>query len=161
MKNFILASILLIGNAAFGQSKECSSLWLGSAPDSIEVIRKTAEEFLQTQLKMANNEGIRTIYEMNDNEGVSLLKVWMKGKKTIAGGTVTTTYSVNSYKITGVDERIQSLFNSFKEKVAPCTTTSSDLSIVFATGKITVEKQGGDISKKNIPLWTMTVAPTR
>lgn len=161
MKNFFILLSVLFSSAAFGQNKECHNLWLGGTYDSTEKIRQITEQYLQTQLQLTNNEGSKTVYELKDKEDITDLKIWMKQKRSVVGSDVTIIYQISSFKVVGPAERIESLFNALKQKVSGCSTATSDLSVSYATGKITVEKQGGDWSKKNIPMWTLTVTSTK
>ena len=159
MKNFIIVAILLIGNVAVGQKKECK-LWLGDTYDSIDVIKATAEQYLQFQLKLVPNEdGSKTMYEMKDNEGFCQVKIWMKQKRVLTGTTMTSVYFINSIKVICLAERNETLFAALKEKVAACTTESTKMNAVFSTGKMSIENQGGDWSKKNLPMSTLTITP--
>lgn len=157
MKRFLIIVALLVSISASAQTKDCSSLWLGDNYDSIDVFKKTAELYLKTELKLVPNEGVKTLYDLTDAEGLSLLKIWMKQKKVVTGGTVSTVYVISSFRITGVAENIDALFNGLKEKVAKCMSESTNASAVFSYGKMAVEKQGGDWSKKNIPMATLTI----
>ncbi len=90
MKRFLIIVALLVSISASAQTKDCSSLWLGDNYDSIDVFKKTAELYLKTELKLVPNEGVKTLYDLTDAEGLSLLKIWMKQKKVVTGGTVST-----------------------------------------------------------------------
>jgi len=161
MKTVLFTLLLLVCGQCFAQEKECSRLWLNDPFDSVDVIKRTAEEYLQTQLQMTNNEGSKMMYEMKDQNDLNQLKIWMKQKKSVVGGNVTTIYVTSSFKVTGPAERIDALFNALKNKVGGCISAPTDNSFSFATGKVTVEKQGGDWSKKNIQMETMTITSTK
>lgn len=146
---------------AFGQNKECK-LWMGDPYDSISVMKAMAEKYLQFELKMtANEEGIKTMYEIKDNDELCQIKIWMKSKRILAGATMTTIYSINSIKIVTLTERIETLFAALKEKVADCTSNSTKTNAVFSSGKMLIENQGGDWSKKNLPMSTLTITPNQ
>ena len=83
----------------------------------------------------------------------------MKQKRVLSGTTMTSVYFINSIKIICLAERNETLFAALKEKVAACTTESSKMNAVFSTGKMSIENQGGDWSKKNIPMSTLTITP--
>lgn len=153
----VLASVLMISFSLSAQQQNCN-LWLGDTYDSIEVIKQTTEKFLGTQLKMLPNEDVKTMYEFRDADEFAQMKVWMKQKKAVSGGTLTTFYAMNSFRIIGEAERIQALFNFLKEKVSGCAGATTELSVQFGGGKMSIEKQGGDWSKKNVQLYTLTVA---
>lgn len=157
MKRLSIIVALFFSLTAGAQTKDCNSLWLGDNYDSIDVFKKTAELYLKTDLKLVPNEGVKTLYDLTDADGLSQLKIWMKQKKVVTGGTVSTIYIISSFRITGVAENIDALFNALKEKVVKCTSESTDATAVFAYGKMSVEKQGGDWSKKNIPMATLTI----
>ena len=159
MKFFLLAFLLCIIQIAIGQNKECK-LWLGEPYDTIDVIKQTAEKYLQFELKqLPNEDNIKTMYEMRDSEGLCILKIWMKQKKVLVGGAMTSSYTINSIKITCLAERIDAFFTVLKEKVAVCTTEATKTNAVFSSGKMFIENQGGDFSKKNIALLTLTITP--
>ena len=129
---------------------------MGDANDSMNIIKQTAEKFLDAELRPSGEQESKTVYEMRDKEGVAIVKIWMKSKKTVVGGNITTTYSVSSFKITGIAEKIDILLNALKEKVAGCSIVTGT-TVVFGSGKMSVEKQGGDWSKQNLPMATLTV----
>lgn len=161
MKYTVLIWALLLHFSSYAQPKECSTLWMGDTYDSVDVFKKTAEQYLQTSLKLLPNEGVKTMYEMQDEGGISSLRVWMKQKKVVAGGSVSTIYVISSFKITGVTENIEALFAALQSKVKDCILQNSGSGTTFSYGKMTVEKQGGDWSKKNISLSTLTLTSTK
>jgi hypothetical protein len=157
MKTIILASMLLISGAAFAQQKTCT-LWLGDVYDSTTALKETAEQYLQMQTKLIPNEaGVKNIFEMKDDNGLALIKIWMKPKKVLQAGTMATVYVISSYKITSVAEKIDALYKALQGRVAHCTTEASMITSSFGMNKMFIEKQGGDFSKKNLAMATLTV----
>lgn len=161
MKAFFILSILLLSltGTSFGQKKPCK-LWLGDSYDSIALIKEMAEKYLEFNLKMTpNDENNKTTYELKDSGDFCNVRIWMKSKKVVVGTAITTLYFINSIKIVCISDRIETLFNALKEKVAECTSQSSKTGAIFSSGKMSVENQGGDWSKKNIPMSTLTISP--
>lgn len=157
MKNFILFLILFTSIGVSAQKEDCSRLWLGDTYDFIDVIKQITGEYLQTNFKLLPNEGSKTIYELGDPDNLSHIKIWMKGKRIVSGGNVTTTYVLSSYKIIGPAEKIESLFKAWKEKVGKCSAETSPTSITFGLGKMFTENHGGEWDRKNIPMSTLTI----
>lgn len=164
MKSIFLVSTLLFCQITFcqtNQNKECK-LWLGDPYDSISLIKAMAEKYMQFELKMvANDENIKTMYELKDNDELCQIKIWMKSKKVLTGTTLITFYLINSVKIVSLSERIDNLFSALKEKVADCISVSTKTNAVFSSGKMFIENQGGDWSKKNLPMSTLTITPNQ
>jgi hypothetical protein len=157
MKSIILATLLLIGSASFAQENSCN-LWVGEPFESTTALKETAEQYLEMQTKLIPNEaGVKNMYEMRDDNGLAIIKIWMKPKKVVVAGAMTTVYVISSYKITSVSEKIDVLYKAFQAKVSSCTAESSAVSTTFGANKMTIDKQGGDFSKKNIPMVTLTV----
>ncbi len=157
MKIYILAFILLMSNAAFAQEKPCT-LWLGDDSDSMNVIKQIAEQYLEVQTKHVPNEAaVKTVYDMRDDNGLIQIKVWTKPKKVLKDGAMTTAYIINSYKISSLADNIDVLYKTLHKKVAHCTTETSAENTLFGTGKMFIEKKGGDSTKKNLPMATITV----
>jgi len=156
MKIILVACAILMSSVAFAQ-KSCT-LWLGDVFDSTQALKQTAEKYLQMQTKLVPNEaGVMNIYEMKDDNGLALIKIWMKPKKVVVNGAMTNVYVISSYKITSVAEKIDELYNAMKAKVAGCTMESSAANTIFTNGRMTIDKQGGDFSKRNLPMVTLTV----
>ena len=128
MKYSFLVSCLFLCQISFSQTtqtKECK-LWLGEPYDSISLIKSMAEKYLQFELKMvANDESIKTMYEIKDNDELCQIKIWMKSKRILVGTSMTTFYFINSIKIVTLTDRIETLFAALKEKVVDCTGVST------------------------------------
>jgi hypothetical protein len=157
MKNILLLSLFFVSSAAFAQEKSCS-LWLGDVYDSTGAIQKTAEQYLGIQTKLLPNEaGVKNIFEMRDDNGLAIIKIWAKPKKAVVNGAMATVYVISSYKISSVAEKIDVLYKALQNKVSPCTTETTGVNTVFGNSKMFIEKTGGDFSKKNLPMATLTV----
>ena len=156
MKSIIAAIILIISHQALAQQKDCS-LWLGAPYDSISLIKDTAEKYLQADLVLSGSPEVKTMYELKDSEELNVIKIWMKGKRTVVGSTITTIYSISSIRITSLAERIERLLQAFKANLSDCNASSTSSTLMVGNTKLIVEKQGGDWSKKNIALSTMTI----
>ncbi len=157
MKNLFVAAALLLSSTAFTQDKPCT-LWLGDTQDSASAIKQIAERYLEMQTKLAQGEtSVSNIQELKDDNGLALIKIWMKPKKVVVAGAMTTTYVISSYKITSLSDKIDLLYNALKSKVMQCTSESTAANTLFGVNKMVIEKQGGDFSKKNLPMATLTV----
>lgn len=157
MKNVIIACILLMSNATFAQEKPCT-LWLGDASDNMTAVKQIAEKYLEIQTKVLPTEGIKTVYDFRDENGLMQLKVWMKPKKVLKDGAMITVYTISSYKISSLVENIETLYKALQEKVKDCSTEASTENTVFGTNKMSIEKKGGESTKKNLPMATITVS---
>lgn len=157
MKTIILASLLFISGAAIAQDKPCT-LWLGDVYDSTNALKQTAEQYLQVQTKLLPTPaGVKNMYEMRDDNNLAIIRIWMKPKRVLSAGAMTTEYVISSYKITSLAENIDALYKALQAKITACTTESAAMNTVFGANKMFIEKQGGDFSKKNIPMATITV----
>ena len=157
MKNILLAGFILFSSAAYSQENSCK-LWLGEAYESSKDIKLTAEKHLDISTKVIPNEpGVTNIYQMQDDNGFALIKIWTKPKKMVVGGAMTTVNVISSYKITSLSDKIDLLYKALQDKVTSCTLEASAVNTVFGTSKMFIEKSGGDFSKKNLPMATLTV----
>src|SRR4051794_26233300 len=129
MKSIFFACFLIVSSIAIGQDNTCN-LWLGDSSDSINNIKQFAEKYLEIQTKLLPAE-TNTIQEMRDDNQLAQIKIWLKPKKVLVSGAMTTVFTISSFKIVCLSDKIDGLYAAFVNNVQPCTTETSKMNTVF------------------------------
>lgn len=155
MKWFFFACLLVISGITNAQDKTCT-LWIGEVADSSGNIKEFVEKHLDIQTRLqpatANN-----IQELRDDNELAQIKVWLKPKKTLLNGAMATTYTISSYKIVTLSNKIDELYAALGGQVKPCTTETTPMNTMFGTNKMFIERSSGGFGKKGLPMSTLTV----
>ena len=155
MKSIFFACFVIVSSGAFAQDKTCN-LWLGDLSDSTQNIKQFAEKYLEIQTKLlpadANN-----ILEMRDDNELAQIKIWLKPKKMLVNGAMTTVYTISSFKIVSLSDKIDALYAALVNKVQACTTETTTMNTVFGDNKMFIERNSGGFGTKGLPMSTLTV----
>ena len=155
MKNIFFACFLIVCNGAFAQDKTCN-LWLGDLSDSTQNIKQFAEKHLEIQTKLLPAEA-NNILEMRDDNELAQIKIWLKPKKMLVNGAMTTIYTVSSFKIVSLSDKIDALYAALVSKVQACATETTPMNTLFGNSKMFIERNSGGYGKKGLPMSTLTV----
>ena len=155
MKSIFFFCFLIISAASVAQDKTCN-LWLGEPSESTNNIKQFAEKYLEIQTKLlpadANN-----IQEMRDDNELAQIKVWLKPKKMLVGGAMNTVYTISSYKVVSLSDKIDQLYKALVDKVQACSAETTAMNTAFGNYKIFVERNSGGFGKKGLAMSTLTV----
>jgi len=157
MKSIFFACFLIVSSVVIAQDQTCN-LWLGDGSDSTKNIKQFAEKYLEIQTKLLPAETI-TIQDMRDDNQLAQIKVWLKPKKVLANGAMTTVYTVSSFKIVSLSDKIDALYAALVSKVQACTTETTTMNTVFRNNKMFIERNSGGFGTKGLPMSTLTVTP--
>ena len=157
MKSIFFACFLIVSSVVIAQDQTCN-LWLGDGSDSTKNIKQFAEKYLEIQTKLLPAE-TNTIQEMRDDNELAQIKVWLKPKKVLANGAMTTVYTVSSFKIVSLSDKIDALYAALVSKVQACTTETTTMNTVFGNNKMFIERNSGGFGTKGLPMSTLTVTP--
>ena len=155
MKSILLACFLIVSSVAFAQDKTCN-MWLGEVSESANEIKQLAEKHLEIQTKVLPAEA-NNIVEMRDDNELAQIKIWMKPKKMLVNGAMATVYTISSYKIVSLSDKIDELYAAMSSKIQACTTESAPMLTLFGNSKMFIERQSGGFGKKGLPMSTLTV----
>lgn len=155
MKSIFLACFLIVGSAALAQDKACN-LWLGDVSESTNNIKQFAEKYLEIQTKLLPG-AVNNIQEMVDENQLAQIKIWLKPTKTLVNGAMTAGYTISSYKIVSLSNKIDALYTAFVKEVQGCTTQTTTTNTVFGNYKMVIERNSGGFGKKGLPMSTLTV----
>ena len=155
MKRIFFACFLIVSSAAIAQDKTCN-LWLGEVSESTNNIKQLVEKHLKIQTKLLPAEA-NNIQEMRDDNELAQIKIWLKPKKTLVNGAMTTVYTISSFKIVTLSDKIDELYTALANKVQPCTTETTAMNTVFGNNKMFIERHSGGFGKKGLPMSTLTV----
>ena len=155
MKSIFFACFLIVSSGAFAQDKTCN-LWLGDISDSTRNIKQFAEKYLEIQTKLLPAEA-NNIQEMRDDNELAQIKIWLKPKKMLVSGAMTTVYTISSFKIVSLSDKIDALYTALVSKVQICTTETTAINTVFGNNKMFIERNSGGFGKKGLPMSTLTV----
>ena len=155
MKNTLLICFLFVSSVTFAQDKTCT-LWLGELSESTNNIKQFAEKTLKLQTKILPAEA-NNIQEMRDENDLAQIKVWLKPKKMLMNGAMSTVYTISSYKIVSLSENIDELYKKLGAEVQQCITESTPLNTLFGTNRMYIERQSGGFGKKGLPMSTLTI----
>ncbi len=155
MKSIFFACFLVVSTVVMGQAKTCN-LWLGDGSDSTNNIKQFAEKYLEIQTKLLPAE-TNTIQEMRDDNELAQIKVWLKPKKMLVNGAMTTVYTISSFKIISLSDKIDALYTALVNQVQACTTETTTMNTVFGDSKMFIERNSGGFGKKGLAMSTLTV----
>ena len=155
MKSIFLACFLIVSSAAFAQNNKCN-LWLGDASDSTSNIKQFAEKYLEIQTKLLPAEDNK-IQEMRDDNQLAQIKIWLKPKKMLVSGAMATVYTISSFKVVSLSDKIDALYAALVDKVQACTTETTAMNTVFGDNKIFIERNSGGFGTKGLPMSMLTV----
>jgi hypothetical protein len=155
MKSIFFAYFLIISSAANAQDNTCN-LWLGNGSDSTNNIKQFAEKYLEIQTKLLPAEDNK-IQEMRDDSNLAQIKIWLKPKKMLVSGGMATVYTISSFKIVSLSDKIDALYTALVHKVQLCTTETTTINTVFGNNKMFIERNSGGFGTKGLPMSTLTV----
>ena len=155
MKNIFLAFFLMVSSVGISQDKTCT-LWLGELSESTNTIKQLVEKNLDLQTRLlpavANN-----IQEMRDDNELAQIKIWLKPKNVVVNGAMTTVYTISSFKIVTLSDKIDGLYTELVNKVQACTSETTTMNTVFGNNKMFIERNSGGFGKKGLQMSTLTV----
>jgi hypothetical protein len=155
MKSIFFACFLIVSSVVIAQDKTCN-LWLGEVSESSNNIKQFAEKYLEIQTKLlpadANN-----IQEMRDANELAQIKVWLKPKKMLVNGAMSTVYTISSYKIVSLSDKIDQLYTALVNKLEACTPATTATNTLFGNNKMFIERNSGGFGKKGLAMSTLTV----
>lgn len=155
MKSIFFACFLIVSSVAIAQDNTCN-LWLGDGSDSTNNIKQFAEQFLDIQTKLLPAE-TNTIQEMRDDNELAQIKIWLKPKKMLVSGAMTTVYTISSFKIVSLSDKIDALYTALVNNVKACTTETTTMNTMFGNNKMFIERNSGGFGKKGLAMSTLTV----
>lgn len=155
MKSIFFACFLMLGTPAIAQDTTCN-LWLGNRSESTANIKQFAEQYLEIQTKLQPAE-LSTIQEMRDDNQLAQIKIWLRPKKMLVNGAMTTVYTISSFKIVSLSDKIDALYAAFADKVKACTTETTAMNTMFANSKMFIERNSGGFGTKGLPMSSITV----
>ena len=155
MKSIFFACFVFFSSVAIAQEKTCT-LWLGEVSESTSNIKEIVEKQLEIQTQLVPGSA-SSIQEMRDVNELAQIKIWLKPKKMPVNGAMTTVYTISSYKIVSLSDKIDQLYTALVSKVQPCTTETTAMNTSFGTSKMFIERNSGGFGKKGLPMSTLTV----
>lgn len=155
MKSIFFVCFLIVSSAAIAQNNKCN-LWLGDGSDSTNNIKQFAEKYLEIQTKLLPAEDNK-IQEMRDDNALAQIKIWLKPKKMLVSGAMTTVYTISSFKIVSLSDKIDALYAALVSRVKPCTTETTTMNTVFGDNKMFIERNSGGFGKQGLSMSTLTV----
>lgn len=75
----------------------------------------------------------------------------------LVNGAVATGFTVSSFKVVSLSDKIDALYAALAGKVQACTTETTALNAVFGNYKMFVERNSGGFGPKGLPMSTLTV----
>jgi hypothetical protein len=157
MKSIFFACFLIVSSVAFAQDKTCT-LWLGEVSESTNNIKQLVEKHLAIQTKLLPSE-TNNIQEMRDANDLAQIKIWLKPKKMLVNGAMATVYTISSYKIVSLSDKIDEIYTALVHTVQTCTTETTAMSTLFGSNKMFIERHSSGFGKKGLPMSTLTVTP--
>lgn len=155
MKSLFFACFLIVSSAIIAQDKTCN-LWLGDGSESTNNIKQFAEKYLEIQTKLLPAD-VNNIQEMRDDNELAQIKIWLKPKKMLADGAMKTVYTISSYKIVSLSDKIDQLYKALANNVQVCTTETTAINTLFGNNKMFIERTSSGFGKKGLPMSTLTV----
>jgi len=155
MKSIFFACFLIVSSVAIAQDKTCT-LWLGDVSESNNNIKQFVEKHLEVQTKLLPAE-TNNIQEMRDDNELAQIKIWLKPKKMLVNGAMTTVNTISSFKIVSLSNKIDELYTALVNKVQACTTETTTMNTLFGNNKMFVERHSGGFGKKGLPMSMLTV----
>jgi hypothetical protein len=98
-----------------------------------------------------------TIQEMRDDNELAQIKIWLKPKKMLVSGAMATVYTISSFKIVSLSDKIDVLYAALVSKVQACTTETTATNTLFGSSKMFIERNSSGFGKKGLPMSTLTV----
>ena len=129
---------------------------MGDSSDSTQNIKQFAEKYLEIQTKLLPAEA-SNIQEMRDDNQLAQIKIWLKPKKMLVDGAMATVYTVSSFKVVSLSDKIDALYAAFVGKVQACTTETTPMNTLFGNSKMFIERNSGGFGTKGLPMSTLTV----
>ena len=155
MKSIFFACFVIVSSVAIAQDKTCN-LWLGEVSESTNNIKQFAEKHLEIQTKLLSAEA-NNIQEMRDDNELAQIKIWLKPKKMLVNGAMATAYTISSFKIVSLSDKIDQLYAALVNKVQSCTTETTAMNTSFGNNKMFIERNSGGFGKKGLRMSTLTV----
>ena len=155
MKSILLACFLIVSSVVIAQDKPCN-LWVGEVSDSTNIIKQFAEKYLEIQTKLVPAE-VNNIQEMKDANELAQIKIWLKPKKMLINGAMNTAYTISSFKVVSLSDKIDQLYTALVNKVKECTTETTAMNTSFGNNKMFIERNSGGFGKKGLTMSTLTV----
>jgi hypothetical protein len=155
MKSIFFACFLIVSSVAIAQDKTCN-LWLGDVSESTNDIKQFVEKRLEIQTKLLPAEA-NNIQEMRDDNELAQIKVWLKPRKMLVSGAMNTVYTISSYKIVTLSNKIDELYTALVSKVQACTTETTTMNTLFGNNKMFIERHSSGFGKKGLAMSTLTV----
>jgi hypothetical protein len=155
MKSIFFAYFLIVSSVVIAQDKTCT-LWLGEVSESTNNIKQLVEKHLELQTKLLPAEA-NNIQEMRDGNDLVQIKIWLKPKKMLVNGAMATLYTISSYKIVSLSDKIDQLYKALVDKVQPCISETTAMNTVFGNSKMFIERNSGGFGKKGLTMSTLTV----
>jgi hypothetical protein len=155
MKSIFFACFLVVSSVAMAQDKTCN-LWLGEVSESTNNIKQLVEKNLELQTKVLPTS-TNNIQELRDDNDLAQIKIWLKPKQMLVKGAMTTAYTISSYKIVSLSDKIDGLYAQLASNVKACTTETTAMNTVFGNFKMVIERNSGGFGKKGLPMATLTV----
>jgi hypothetical protein len=155
MKSIFFACFLIFSCVALGQNKMCN-LWLSDTSASTSSIKQIAEKYLEIQTKPISGAA-NNIQEMRDDNELAQIKIWLKPKKMLVSGAMNTVYTISSFKIVSLSDKIDGLYAALVKEVQPCITETTAMNTTFGNNKMFIEKNSGGFGKKGLSMSTLTV----
>ena len=155
MKGIFFACFLIVSSVVIAQDKTCN-LWLGEVSESTSNIKQLVEKHLEIQTKLLPSE-TNNIQELRDPNELAQIKIWLKPKKTLVKGAMTTVYTISSFKIVSLSDKIDQLYKALVSQVQPCTTETTAMNTLFGNNKMFIERHSSGFGKKGLAMSTLTV----
>ena len=75
----------------------------------------------------------------------------------MVNGAITTVYSISSFKIVSLSDKIDALYTALVNKVQACITETTTTNTVFKNNKMFIERNSGGFGQKGLAMSTLTV----
>ena len=155
MKSIFFACFLFVSSVAMAQDNPCT-LWLGEKSKSTNNIKQLVEKHLDLQTKLLPSDA-NNIQELRDENDLAQIKIWLKPKKMLVNGAMATVYTISSFKIVTLSDKIDELYTDLVNRVQHCTSETSSISTSFGSNKMFVERNSGGFGKKGLAMSSLTV----
>ena len=155
MKSIFFACCLIVSSVAVAQDKTCT-LWLGDVSESTNNMKQFVEKQLELQTKPVAAP-VSNVQELRDDNELAQIKIWLKPKKMLVNGAMTTVNTISSFKIVSLSDKIDGLYTALVDKVKACTTETTPMNTVFGINKMFIERHSSGFGKKGLPMSTLTV----
>jgi len=68
-----------------------------------------------------------------------------------------TAYTISSFKVVSLSDKIDQLYTALVNKVKECTTETTAMNTSFGNNKMFIERNSGGFGKKGLTMSTLTV----